>query len=86
MLTAADRMNQRYLSSLKTSQTACCSRHASQGRTDTRSSKAGVYSLVVFYKDITDTAVETLIVWTEQNGTDMALSFQEAEGCGVIWY
>ncbi|KAK2848488.1 hypothetical protein FQN49_005676 [Arthroderma sp. PD_2] len=29
--------------------------------------------------------VETLIVWTEQNGTDMALSFQEAEGCGVIW-
>ncbi|KAM5442761.1 Platinum sensitivity protein [Microsporum ferrugineum] len=28
---------------------------------------------------------ETLIVWTEQNGTDMALSFQEAEGCGVIW-
>lgn len=31
------------------------------------------------------TAVETLIVWTEQNGTDMALSFQEAEGCGVIW-
>ncbi|KAJ5794856.1 hypothetical protein N7457_001455 [Penicillium paradoxum] len=28
---------------------------------------------------------ETLIVWTEQNGTDMALSFQEAEGCAVIW-
>ncbi|CAG8224360.1 unnamed protein product [Penicillium nalgiovense] len=27
----------------------------------------------------------TLIVWTEQNGTDMALSFQEAEGCAVIW-
>ncbi|KAJ5688939.1 hypothetical protein N7462_003331 [Penicillium macrosclerotiorum] len=29
--------------------------------------------------------VSTLIVWTEQNGTDMALSFQEAEGCAVIW-
>ena len=29
---------------------------------------------------------ETLIVWTEQNGTDMALSFQEAEGCAVIWF
>lgn len=28
---------------------------------------------------------ETLIVWTEQNGTDMALSFQEAEGCASIW-
>lgn len=28
---------------------------------------------------------ETLIVWTERNGLDMALSFQEAEGCLVIW-
>ncbi|KAF1812630.1 DUF625-domain-containing protein [Eremomyces bilateralis CBS 781.70] len=28
---------------------------------------------------------DTLIVWTETNGTDMALSFQEAEGCGAIW-
>ncbi|KAI2092610.1 Platinum sensitivity protein [Ophidiomyces ophidiicola] len=28
---------------------------------------------------------ETLIVWTEPNGTDMALSFQEADGCAVIW-
>ncbi|PGG98601.1 hypothetical protein AJ80_09510 [Polytolypa hystricis UAMH7299] len=28
---------------------------------------------------------ETLIVWTEQNGVDMALSFQEPEGCAVIW-
>ncbi|KAJ5524232.1 hypothetical protein N7494_010882 [Penicillium frequentans] len=28
---------------------------------------------------------ETLIVWTEQSGTDMALSFQEAEGCAQIW-
>lgn len=29
---------------------------------------------------------ETLIVWTEPSGTDMALSFQEAEGCAVIWF
>ncbi|KXJ95751.1 component of IIS longevity pathway SMK-1-domain-containing protein, partial [Microdochium bolleyi] len=30
---------------------------------------------------------ETLIVWTEpSNGIDMALSFQEAEGCALIWY
>ncbi|KAJ5919702.1 hypothetical protein N7454_009537 [Penicillium verhagenii] len=28
---------------------------------------------------------ETLIVWTEPSGTDMALSFQEAEGCAQIW-
>lgn len=29
---------------------------------------------------------ETLIVWTEpSNGIDMALSFQEAEGCTMIW-
>lgn len=28
---------------------------------------------------------DTLIVWTEQNGIDMALSFQEAEGCNAIW-
>ncbi|KAI9832190.1 MAG: hypothetical protein M1819_004542 [Sarea resinae] len=28
---------------------------------------------------------DTLIVWTEANGTDMALSFQEAEGCATIW-
>ncbi|KAF1961675.1 DUF625-domain-containing protein [Byssothecium circinans] len=30
-------------------------------------------------------AADTLIVWTEQNGTDMALSFQEPEGCASIW-
>lgn len=29
---------------------------------------------------------DTLIVWTESNGTDMALSFQEADGCAVIWW
>ncbi|QSZ30930.1 hypothetical protein DSL72_000489 [Monilinia vaccinii-corymbosi] len=29
---------------------------------------------------------ETLIVWTEpDNGLDMALSFQEAEGCTAVW-
>ncbi|KAF2763504.1 DUF625-domain-containing protein [Pseudovirgaria hyperparasitica] len=34
---------------------------------------------------LTRFSADTLIVWTEQNGTDMALSFQEAEGCGQIW-
>jgi hypothetical protein len=29
---------------------------------------------------------DTLIVWTEPtNGVDMALSFQESEGCAAIW-
>lgn len=29
---------------------------------------------------------DTLIVWTEpSNGVDMALSFQEGEGCAMIW-
>lgn len=28
---------------------------------------------------------DTLIVWTETNGVDMALSFQEADGCSAIW-
>ena len=28
---------------------------------------------------------DTLIVWTEPTGIDMALSFQEAEGCAAIW-
>ena len=32
------------------------------------------------------TSSETLIVWTESGGTDMALSFQESEGCASIWY
>jgi len=28
---------------------------------------------------------DTLIVWTDPSGVDMALSFQEAEGCSVVW-
>jgi protein phosphatase-4 regulatory subunit 3 len=35
--------------------------------------------------DILTAAADTLIVWTETSGTDMALSFQEADGCAVIW-
>lgn len=32
-------------------------------------------------------AADTLIVWTEpQTGIDMALSFQEADGCATIWF
>ncbi|CDU24430.1 related to PSY2-subunit of protein phosphatase PP4 complex [Sporisorium scitamineum] len=28
---------------------------------------------------------DTLVVWTEPTGVDMALSFQEAEGCTEVW-
>lgn len=32
-------------------------------------------------------STETLIVWQEPgSGVDMALSFQEAEGCALIWF
>jgi len=30
--------------------------------------------------------LETLIVWTDSDGLDMALSFQEADGCSLVWY
>lgn len=29
--------------------------------------------------------LDTLIVWTDPEGVDMALSFQEADGCGIVW-
>ena len=29
--------------------------------------------------------LDTLIVWTEPDGADYALSFQDAEGCGEVW-
>lgn len=31
-------------------------------------------------------AAETLIVWTEPNGVDYALSFQDPEGCAEVWH
>ena len=33
-----------------------------------------------------NTGADTLIVWTAIDGTDMALSFQEPEGCTAMWY
>jgi hypothetical protein len=30
--------------------------------------------------------LETLIIWTELDGTDYALSFQDEKGCNEIWY
>ncbi len=34
--------------------------------------------------DLRSAFLETLIVWTEPDGTDYALSFQDVEGCGEI--
>ncbi|KAI0482719.1 DUF625-domain-containing protein [Xylariaceae sp. FL0804] len=40
----------------------------------------------IFKEDGFHKQQETLIVWTEpSNGMDMALSFQESEGCALIW-
>ncbi|KAG0246886.1 Platinum sensitivity protein [Mortierella sp. GBA43] len=36
-------------------------------------------------EDLYQRQQSTLIVWSEANGEDLALSFQEAEGCGEIW-
>ncbi|CEH14661.1 Protein predicted to be involved in carbohydrate metabolism [Ceraceosorus bombacis] len=35
--------------------------------------------------DVYQRQQDTLIVWTEPHGQDMALSFQEADGCQEIW-
>lgn len=35
--------------------------------------------------DVYQQQQDTLIVWTEPDGTDFALSFQDAEGCSEVW-
>ena len=35
--------------------------------------------------DVYQRQQETLIVWTEPDGIDYALSFQDPEGCGEVW-
>src|SRR5205809_2214687 len=80
-------MNPGFLSSQRTSRTECYWRRRSPRMTDTKNNK--VLSLVQSMRCTDGLLImdsETLIVWTEQNGTDMALSFQEAEGCAVIWF
>ena len=52
---------------------------------DTRSSKVNPIESLIHLK-AAHRIIDTLIVWTESNGTDMALSFQEAEGCAAIWF
>ena len=36
-------------------------------------------------EDVYQRQQDTLIVWTEPSGTDLALSFQELEGCSEVW-
>jgi protein phosphatase-4 regulatory subunit 3 len=35
--------------------------------------------------DVYQRQADTLIVWTELNGKDYALSFQDVEGCTEVW-
>lgn len=35
--------------------------------------------------DVYQRQQDTLVVWTEPDGTDLALSFQEPEGCNEVW-
>ncbi|PWN50122.1 DUF625-domain-containing protein [Violaceomyces palustris] len=39
----------------------------------------------VVKEDVYQRQQDTLVVWTEPNGVDMALSFQESEGCNEVW-
>lgn len=40
---------------------------------------------VVRVSDVYQRQQDTLIVWTEPDGTDFALSFQDVEGCNEVW-
>jgi len=38
-----------------------------------------------WFRNDADIYAETLIVWTEPDGVDYALSFQDPEGCLELW-
>ena len=78
------RMSPRYTSSPKISRSGCCWRPRSPKMTVIKNNKVTGNSLGKILA-CANRLAETLIVWTESNGTDMALSFQEAEGCAAIW-
>ncbi|KAF9425823.1 Platinum sensitivity protein [Podila epigama] len=42
-------------------------------------------SLIRYGEELYQRQHDTLIVWSEEEGLDLALSFQEVEGCGEIW-
>lgn len=79
-----DRMNRKSTSSLKNNPSGYCWKRRLRKMMDTRNNKVILSKSLPFFIATDDTS-DTLIVWTESNGTDMALSFQEAEGCAAIW-
>ncbi|KAH0587954.1 hypothetical protein H2248_006699 [Termitomyces sp. 'cryptogamus'] len=44
-----------------------------------------ILSTVIRSNDVYQRQQDTLIVWTEPNGVDYALSFQDPEGCAEVW-
>jgi protein phosphatase-4 regulatory subunit 3 len=52
--------------------------------TDVYQRQQGI-SLHLTWSNFSNCLPETLIVWTEPDGTDYALSFQDMEGCGEVW-
>ncbi|KAJ2917508.1 hypothetical protein MD484_g2933, partial [Candolleomyces efflorescens] len=44
-----------------------------------------ILSTTIRSSDVYQRQQETLIVWTEPDGVDYALSFQDAEGCSEVW-
>lgn len=44
-----------------------------------------VLTTAIRSNDVYQRQQETLIVWTEPDGSDYALSFQDPEGCAEIW-
>lgn len=52
--------------------------------TSTNGSKVGVIFALPSSSSYALSA-DTLIVWTEPDGVDYALSFQDPEGCSEVW-
>lgn len=44
-----------------------------------------ILSTVIRGSDVYQRQQDTLIVWTEPDGNDYALSFQDPDGCGEVW-
>ncbi|KAG6861854.1 hypothetical protein C0995_011151 [Termitomyces sp. Mi166 len=44
-----------------------------------------ILSTIIRSNDVYQRQQDTLIVWTEPNGVDYALSFQDPEGCAEVW-
>ena len=80
-----NRMSRKSMSSRKSNPSGYCWKRRLRKMMDIKNNKV-VPSRPVRSVIETDDISDTLIVWTESNGTDMALSFQEAEGCAAIWW